>query len=63
MQCKANYDYNQNVTPAKDSGLYLAILCIFDFSQKSEKFFEFIAKKREKCEKILKDIFTLNAFK
>ena len=28
-----------------------------------EKFFEFIAKKREKCEKILKDIFTLNAFK
>ena len=21
MQCKANYDYNQNVTPAKDSGL------------------------------------------
>ena len=41
----------------------LAILCIFDFSQKSEKFFEFIAKKREKCEKILKDIFTLNAFK
>ena len=33
------------------SWVYLAILCIFDLSRKSEKYFKFLAKKREKCEK------------
>ena len=41
------------------SWLYLAILCVFDLSRKSEKYVKFLAKKREKCEKNPKWFFTI----